>query len=280
MEAKTRATAVRDAEYDEISTVDRPANQYGHIVIAKRASQEDAVADNEAQKIFDQDGRELDWDALAIGDVIYAEDGSAFEVAEDDDEEDRAEVRELATVGKSAFFGPTTEVSKSQLENIREELSKAVTEADQVSVLAKAFESVEKRAEAAEARIAASELIAKSERDLRLSREYIAKAAEYHVPVEPERLGPVLMRMAESLSYDDCAVIHKALTSSGALLTEIGKSGGGANHDPFAQIDELLQGEVSKANTDATVSKAHQVTSFFDDNPEAYESYRAARAGR
>jgi hypothetical protein len=279
MDGMTRATAVRDAEYDEISTVDRPANQHGHIVIAKRATQEDAVADNEADKIFDESGTELDWDALQIGDVIFAEDGSAFEVAEQDDEED---ARELATVGKSAFFTPPSEsatVSKSQLENIREELSKAVTEADQVGVLAKAFETVEKRAEEAESRIVASEAIAKSERDLRLSREYIAKAAEYHVPVAPESLGPVLMRMAESMDYADCAVIHKALTSSGALLSEIGKSGGGANNDPFAQIDELLGGEVSKT-ADTSVSKAHQVTSYFDDNPEAYEHYRAARAGR
>ena len=276
----TRATAVRDAEYDEISTVDRPANQYGHIVIAKRATQEDDVADNEADKIFDADGTELDWDALAVGDVIFGEDGSAFEVAEQDEDED---ANELATVGKSAFFNaePDTQVSKSQLENIREELSKAVTEADQVTVLAKAFESVEKRAEYAEARIVASEAIAKSERDLRLSREYIVKAAEYNVPVAPEQLGPVLMRMAESMDYADCAVIHKALTSSGQLLTEIGKSGGGSNADPFGQIDELLGGEVSKAyGEDSTLSKAHKVTSYFDDNPEAYEQYRAARAGR
>ena len=60
--------------------------------------------------------------------------------------------------------------------------------------------------------------IAKAERDLRLTREYISKAEEYNLPVDPKELGPVLYRMAETMEYDDCAVIAKCLETAGEIL--------------------------------------------------------------
>ena len=80
--------------------------------------------------------------------------------------------------------------------------------------------------------------VAKSERDLRLTREYIAKSAEYNLPVDPKELGPVLYRMAESMSYDDCAVIAKCLESAGNILfEELGYQGGGDNSDIYSQVE-------------------------------------------
>jgi len=115
-------------------------------------------------------------------------------------------------------------------------------------------------------------LIAKSEQDLRLNREYIEVAKSYNVPVDPEELGPVLKRLSESLSYDDCAVIAKALESAGnVIFDEIGYIGGGDNVDVYGQVEALIEDQIQKS--DHGVSKSAAVTSFFDQNEDAYEAY-------
>lgn len=263
---------VTDMEFDEVSLVDRPANQHARIVLAKRAEQEDAMAD----EYFDANGDLVDIDSLEPGDVIQDAEGNLFEVEEQDDDD-----RELAEVGKSAFFAPEPDLSA--LAGLRDELSKAVANSDN-EVLAKALgymEAIEKRAVEAEARTAQLEQVAKREREIRLEREYIAKAAEYNVPIAAEDLGPVLMRCAEALSYDDCAVLHKALTAAGEMLfVEAGFDGQATNNDPLAEVEAYLEGEGEAVAKRAgePVSKAQGVTAFFDDNPDAYEAFRASHS--
>jgi len=264
---------VKDMEIDEISLVDRAANQSAAIVIAKRADQEDGMPD-----YTDQDGNELDLSQFEEGDVLEGEDGQLYEVTygddddedEDDDYED-SEVGELVGVGKSAFGAS---YDAGVIAGIRDELSKAVSQDDQNAVLSKALGTLAKRAEEAESRLQRAEEVAKAERDLRLEREYISKAAEYNVPVDPTELGPVLMRATESLSYEDCAVLHKALSSAGEMLyTEAGYDGRALAEDPMAEIEALVEGQVAKGD----VSKAGALIAFFDDNPGAYDAYRAER---
>jgi hypothetical protein len=263
---------VKDMEIDEISLVDRAANTSAAIVIAKRADQEDGMP-----QYTDQDGNELDLSQFEEGDVLEGEDGQLYEVTytDDDDDEDEAAEHEpegeLVGVGKSAF-GATYD--DDVIADVREALSKAVDTDDQNAVLSKAFGTLSKRAEIAERRLVQAEQIAKAERDLRLEREYISKAAEYNVPVDPTELGPVLMRATEALSYEDCAVIHKALCSAGEMLfTEAGYDGRAIAEDPMAEIEALVEGQVAKGD----VSKAGALTAFFDDNPGAYDAYRAER---
>jgi hypothetical protein len=264
---------VKDMEIDEISLVDRAANQSAAIVIAKRADQEDGMP-----QYTDEDGNELDLSQFEEGDVLEAEDGQLYEVTYDDDgdydEEGLFDESELESVGKSAFGASYDD---SVIADIREELSKAVSLDDQNVVLSKAFATLSKRAEYAEQRLVAAEQVAKAERDLRLEREYISKAAEYNVPVDPEELGPVLMRATEALSYDDCAVIHKALTASGEMLyVEAGYDGRAMAEDPLTEIEAMIDEQVSKSG-DGKLSKAGAVTAFFDQNPDAYDAYRAER---
>jgi hypothetical protein len=266
---------VKDMEIDEISLVDRAACPPAAIVIAKRADPEVGM-----DEFYDEDGNPIDLSQFDEGDILEDENGNqfvvTFEESDEDDDDDGEDYYaddnddELVAVGKSAFgFDPV-------IAGIREELSKAVSEGDRDAVLSKAFTTLNKRAMEAEARLAKSEEIAKSERDLRLKREYIAKAAEYNIPEDPEVLGPVLMRMAEQMSYADCAVIHKALCASGEMLyTEAGYDSRGVPDDPMAQIDAFLDEQVSKSAHG--VSKAAATTAFFDDNPEAYDAYRAER---
>lgn len=256
MADKRVAKHVSDMEIDEISLVDRPANQHALVTIAKRrAPEEESMPDD---VFYDSDGGVVDPEKLEFGDHVFDSDGVEY-ILEPDEEE------ELETAGVSkAFEGPTDELSKS----ILDELAKAVTESDRNEVIAKAlsqYSDLSKKLEEAER-------LAKSERTLRLEREYISKAAEYNVPVAPEELGPVLMRMAENMSYDDCSVIHKALTAAGEMLfEEAGYEGQADNDDPMAMIEAQIEQSLSKA--DGQVSKADAINLYFEQNPNAYDAY-------
>lgn len=254
---------VTNMEIDEISLVDVPANQHAKVAIAKRASEEDTVP----EEIYDETGAVLDFDALEPGDVVFDAEGNAFAVEVDDE---FAAEPELETVGK-AFQTPNFS------DAVRDSLSKALTDADRDEVIAKAAERITE----AEARAQRAEEIAKSERNLRLEREYTEVAKGYNVPIEPTALGPVLMRMAETMSYEDCAVIHKALSASGeALYAEVGYIGGGDNYDPMAMVDAQVEATLAKsAGGVDSIAKAAATAEFFAQNPAAYDDYVASKRG-
>jgi hypothetical protein len=242
-------------EIDEVSLVDRPANQHARVSIAKRASEEDIVPE-----IYNENGELLDAELLEPGQTVFDAEGNAFEVVLEDVEEDS---EDLAPVGKSFA------------DEVREELSKAFTDIERDEVVAKALGKVDEMSR----RLAEAETIAKSERDLRLLGEYVEVAKNYNIPVEPTALGPVLMRMADSMSYEDCAVIHKALTSAGsALYDEVGFIGGGDNQDVMTQVSAFLEQDIAKS--EAGVSKAAAVENYFASNPAAYDEYVAEMRNR
>lgn len=254
-----RVKELSNIEIDEISLVDKPANQHAKVAIAKRAPEEETVP----EEIYDESGNIVDLSSLEEGDIIVDEEGNEYVwTFESDDEEEAFYEQELVGVGKSFA------------DDIRDELSKALTDIDRDDVIAKALGEVSK----AEARAYEAESIAKAERTLRLEREYISKAAEYNVPIAPEDLGPVLMRMADTMSYEDCAVIHKALTASGEILwEEVGYQGLSDNSDVFSQVDALAGEFVSKA--DSGISKHAAVADLFSHNPRAYDEYLAEKRG-
>ena len=248
-----RTKRVSDIEIDEVSLVDKPANQHAEIAIAKRATEEETVPE-----IYNEDGAAVEMDDLQFGDVVFDEEGNAFEV-----------------VPEAAEFEEELEpVGKSLADEIRDDLSKAAGDAERDVVIAKAMQEVD----ALRGQLEQAEHIAKSERDLRLTAEYVEVAKGYNVPVDPQELGPVLLRMAESMSDGDCSVIHKALTSSGAaLFDEVGYIGTADNVDPLSQVDAYLEEGLSKS--DGTISKAEAMSGFFSDNPAAYDEYLASRRG-
>jgi hypothetical protein len=266
---------VSDMDIDEVSLVDRAACPPAAIVFSKRADQEESMPEYSGP-----DGQPLDLSQFEEGTILEDADGNQFEVtfSDDDGDDDGDEYDddgaedyyedEDELVGAGAAIGKAfADTDDAMLASVREALSKAVTEEDRSAVLSKAFTSLSKRAEQAEA-------IAKSERDLRLTREYVSKAAEYNVPIAPEELGPVLMRAATALSYEDCAVIHKALSAAGEMLyEEAGFDGSGASEDPMDQIEDFLGQHVSKSGE----SQELAMTAFFDNNPGVYDALRAER---
>lgn len=249
-------------EIDEISLVDKGANQHAMITIAKRAPEEDVMPEMD---LFNENGEAVDQESLEHGDVVFDGEGNAYEYTDGRDEDVEEEV------GKSAFFDQTKTTPQGDFaKSIMDELSKAYSDGDRDEVIAKALgrmSEIEKRYE----EVAKA---AQAERELRITREYISKAAEYNVPVDAEELGPVLFRMAETMSYDDCSVIAKCLSAAGEMLfNEVGYQGGGDNADVMDQVTAFAQErtEVGKS------FGAADVNAVFDDNPMAYDEYLASR---
>lgn len=104
-----RVRRLFDMDVDEISTVDRAANQHAAIVFSKRAEPEEADMPGE---LYDAEGVEVFEDELESGDTVYDENGDEFVYL---DEEDAAELEaedfedsdERELVGKKfSFYAP------------------------------------------------------------------------------------------------------------------------------------------------------------------------------
>lgn len=299
---------LRDMEIDEISLVDRPANAHAKVVIAKRATQEDNVPED----IYNEDGEAIDVSELSVGDVVFDEEGSPFLVV-DDETEAELEEQELEDAGVSKGLtsgllaaagtkggqkigsgiswlgknkkplalgagvgaGGTYALKKNDdgktfAEELREELSKSLTDIERDEVISKAFAQVEEMQQS----LAQAEEIAKSERDLRLVREYEEVAKSYNLPIPSDELAPVLMAIAEELPYEYGEVIHKALSAAGEIIfEEYGTEGAGSNNDVLTAVDAYIDENVSKSD----ISKAEAVEAVFDANPGAYDEYMATR---
>jgi len=340
-----------DLEIDEVSAVDRPANQHGLITIAK------ALGDGDPEEgamttIFTEAGEEItSLDQLELGAVVRDADGnelqylpvndegqvldldgqvldvdpeSVYEIGEAEDAEEPEPVLEdavgkglatelshglksglggwkepglgragrtaaavgrnpkkaaAATAGGLGVAGGGAylvgETKKSLGTSVLEQLSKAVTDADRDAVIAKAMDEVEiAKAEAAQA----TEML-EIERDIRITDAYIAKAAEYNLPVEAGVLGPILKSVATVLTDEQLDVLDELLSSVGeALYAERGISGGATNSGVLDEVYGMSAELVGKSA--GAVSLEQATTAMFETNPGAYETYLAEQNGR
>jgi len=265
-----KVKGLKNLVIDEVSLVDKGANQHATVAIAKRHAEEET----DMPKFYDEGGNEVeDLDTLEIGDVVFDENGDAFEVSADEDEAELDE-REPELVGKS-YVNPfaVQEAPQSGLvEEIRKALSAADSDDERDAVISKAFSALEQVSKQAEQ----AQLAAEQERQLRLDREYTEVAKNYNVGIAPEVLGPVLKRAAEALSHEDCQVIAKALDSaSAANFDEYGVDGYASNSDVLAQVDQYLDGAIAKSD----MSREEAISKVFEMNPEEYDNYLAERRG-
>ena len=76
-----------DIEIDEVSVVDRPANQHGLIAFAKNDSGLDETELDVPEELFDETGEEVPVDVLEHGDVVYDAQGNEFVYVEDEDDD-------------------------------------------------------------------------------------------------------------------------------------------------------------------------------------------------
>lgn len=162
-----------------------------------------------------------------------------------------AEAAELAT--KVAELEKAAETVVEPVEPVaidKNELSPAVREA---------LEKAEARAAAADERIEKAESIAKQEQDLRVTREFVAKAELIpNVAGDTKSFGPVLKAASEALSPEHYALLEERLDAAneqinkGELFTQLGKSGDGKrgtgadeiarNADELRKADNSLSG--------------------------------------
>lgn len=155
---------------------------------------------------------------------------------------------------------------KSLGDEVLEGLSKAVNEDERNQLIAKALNEVQ--VYKAQNDAMASELDAM--REDQITEVFIAKAAEYNLPVSPEVLGPILKAMTEVLDDEQLDVVDQLFASVGdALYDEIGYVGDTDNISVLDQVNAFAGDLVSKS--DLTPEQAQVLA--FESNPAAYEAY-------
>lgn len=261
-------------EIDEISLVDRPANQHATVLISKAdAPEEDAMG------YVDADGTPVDENALEHGDVVYNDAGEPFVWVEEgreneiefDIEGDYDSDLEPELVGKS--FGA----------EVLEAISKAVSDDEQKAAIAKAFAVQQEQLEVYKRQAEEAQAWAAREHDERVTEAFIAKAAEFNLPVAPEVLGPILKKMATVLDDAELDIVEKVFTDVGdALYDEVGYVGTGSNGSSvFDELDAIAKAAVSKAATGGQeISQEDALIAALELNPEAYAAYNAEYMGR
>jgi len=284
---------VSNMELDEVSLVDRPANPHAAIVIAK-SYQGDAMPDlpDSPTGYYWEDGTPVaEDDEIGAEDTVYDANGDEYGLDADAiaEIENAANEREPVEVGKGALFGrqtpPAGPVQKSLAEQLSEQLksmvSKGAGEGDTElrSLVTKAVDALA----AQETRTAEAESIAKSEREIRLTREFIAKAESYgEIPgVKSDDLGRVIKNCAQLLPEADCIVLDTIFKSTGdTLFKELGRTGGGTNGlDPMSVVEAAVEGDgqIQKSANGQNLSKAERTTAYLAEHPEAYDEYLATR---
>jgi hypothetical protein len=314
-----------DLEIDEVSAVDRPANQHGLISFAKAA--DDTSEEGGMSTLYAENGAPVSEDDLEHGATYRDDEGNEYVFVADgyeegDDENDgepagdepesevgKAGPGQLERGLKSALGGwkepglnragraanwvgknpkkagaaaagaagvagggayMLGEANKSFGDTVLEQLSKAVTESDRDQIIAKAMNEVEVYKAQADAMGEALE----QERDIRITEAFIAKAADYNLPIAPARLGPILKSIAEVLDDEDLEVLDELLSSVGnALYEELGYSGGASNSGVLDEVYGLGAELVGKSAGNISLEQA--TTAMFETNPGAYEAYLA-----
>lgn len=159
---------------------------------------------------------------------------------------------------------------KSYEDSVYSELSKALNDSDRDQVIAKALGQVQ----VAEMRAARAEAIAKSMADTAAEAEYAELAAEYGLPADPARLGPVLKRLAEALPDEDLAELDRVFKAFGAqeeLLNQVGLDSGGYSDSPV--MDEVSAFAHQVVGKSDGLSLEQATVAVFENNPAAYDEY-------
>lgn len=235
-----------DMEFDEISLVTRPANQLSKVVLFKSDTEENMPSEDGDVMVEDAaDNSTVDLPQEVFDYIQALEEANADLISQveklsadpDDDDDD---------------FGGEDEILKSADPRIVE-IVKAAQE----------------RAEAAE-------MIAKAERDFRLEREFISKAATLnHLPVSADEFGKVLKNTAEAVDADTFAALWRVLEAanagveSGSLFREVGKSSF-VDDGPVSSIEKAAAA-VQQSNPSLTKEQA--IAKALEQDPALYTQY-------
>jgi len=301
MAMATNGNRLTDMEFDEISLVTRPANQLSKVVLFKSDTpeQEHMTSENEQQNevekakgdkmpeelkrrfgIDDESEDDEDEDEMKKAKMPPAMDD------EDDEEDDMDKMYGSKKMKKDDVIDLPSEVyeyiealeaANSEMSDQLEKFAAEESEAVDTDILKSADPQIVAIVKAAEDRAAAAEKIAKAERDFRLEREFIGKAAELSaLPAEAEAFGKVLKSVAEAVDEATFDTLMTVLTaanegiSTGNLFAELGKASAFDNDGPTGEINKAAA-RLIEANPGLTHEQA--VAKAVDANPSLYNEY-------
>ncbi len=144
----------------------------------------------------------------------------------------------------------------------------------------KQLDEITKRAEAAEARAAAAEEVAKSERDSRHLVE-LAKVAETDYAGLPGTAveKALVLKSLEKLTPEEQAAVTKIFKSGNACLTEsmkpVGKSGSTSTSAGGGAWDKIVKKAEALVSKDSHFTQAQAIAKVCQDEPALYDEYLA-----
>jgi hypothetical protein len=305
-----------DMTIEEISLVDDPANEQARVQIVKargkkkpQAATESEIDDEDmdAEETLD-DGEEApavrnlkkalsaiaprlaqtiaggvsaDSDAAASGETAlkeYTMDLENLSKALEEAEEKLGTLQKRADDAEAALATAQNELATrdTQIAELQKAAAPQPTEED---VLKSLPEPVRKRIEETEARAkAAEDAISKIRAEAELG-EAVAKAKSLSLP-EPEKMGPLLLRVAKGMTTAEDAstleAVFKGIVEQGsqaALFKSLGSSAA-VDGDPESLLKAKAD-EIQKANTGMTFEQAY--AKAVDSNPALYNAYVAKR---
>lgn len=299
------ANRLSDMEFDEVSLVTRPANQLSKVLLFKSdTDSEEAMPEVAEEEVVESNEEVVE---ETTDETTEVEKGKMkkmpkmeIEVSEEDDMEDEEEDMPMQKKGKmkkdeSSEVEIPAEVVEyiEALESANEELMASIEkmEAEKQAELAQAEEEILKSADprlveivkAAEERAAAAEAIAKAERDFRLEREFVAKAAELEaLPVKADEFGMLLKSVADVLTEEQYDAIWNVLTAANASIAksamfgEVGKSSAPSDNDGPMNIIEKAAARLM--NDEPNLTKEQAIAKAVAADATLYTQY--IREGR
>lgn len=262
-----------DMEFDEISLVTRPANQLSKVVLFKSDEQEPVVSEEVVKgkkKMMPPQDTEDSMDEADMMDEEEMQKGKKKPPMKKDDAEDTIDLPNEVFEYISALEAANAELLE-QVEKM------ASPEEEDEDIMKSADPAIVAIVKAAEERAEAAERIAKAERDFRLEREFIAKAATLtHIPVDSGAFGALLKSVADAITteqfnglWEALASANSALAESG-LFSEVGKSGAFDNDSVFSPIDKAAQKILA---VEPNLTKEQAIAKAVSSDPNLYISY-------
>lgn len=305
---KKSVSKLVDLDIDEVSLVDRSANQHSLVSFSKSLASGVVINPEESMSadfaVFNELGEQIDAEDLELGDIVFDEAGEQIVIVEADDDEvgkagtdlvraggklvggDRAASRSWmnrnrrklligagAGAGVGAVGGAGYAMNRRG-DGVGKSLSAGILEDFSKAVTERDREEIIAKAmdEVSKAQEIAAEALAyaESEHDARMEEAFISKAAEYNLPVSPEVFGPILKSLAYALEDEELEILDAIFNAVGdALYNEIGYVGESSNSSVLDQVDALAGEYVGKSD----LSHAQAVTAMFEANPSAYDAY-------
>lgn len=277
-------------EFDEVSLVTRPANQLSKVMLFKSDTESEEEM-SEATEVVEETEEVATEEAVEKGkkakkaippmedeeEMEDEEDMEKGKMKKDDEVEIPAEVFDYITALESA-----NEELMATIEKMEAEVQ-AETQAQEEEILKSADPRLVEIVKAAEERAIAAEAIAKAERDYRLEREFVAKAAELgNLPVTAEEFGMVLKSAADVLTEEQYDAIWQVLQAANANLAnsavfgEIGKSTASADTDSPMTVIEKAAARLRSDNPSLTKEQA--IAKALEADANLYNQY--IREGR